>query len=424
MPDTIANTETERLALQPTRSAAHLRLAEFLPSAGRAYAQTRNVDFGPGDRSNVSVLSPYIRHRLLLETEVLDAVLGRFALSTAEKFVQEVFWRTYFKGYLEQHPSIWRDYSEQCSTLLAEIAHTGNDTAATYQRAIDCRTGIDCFDAWAHELVETGYLHNHTRMWFASIWIHTLGLPWQLGADFFLRHLADGDPASNTLSWRWVGGLHTRGKIYLARPGNIEKYTNGRFAPHGRLATSASPLDETVTHPRRPIPEAGTCPASPFMLLLTEEDCSGETLPLTRKPTAAIACLATADRSPAQLGTVASMFALGAVEDAANRAAQAFGLDRVKVCEDTANWADEIRTAADASGVRDVVTANAPVGPVADRIAKARIELEPDGIRVHELRRSIDDIAWPHAGRGFFALKKKIPDILEDLARDVSPRLL
>ena len=65
-------------------------------------------------------------------------------------------------------------------------------------------------------------------MWFASIWIHTLNLPWQLGADFF-KNLLDGDPASNTLSWRWVAGLHTQGKCYLATENNIKKFTNNRF---------------------------------------------------------------------------------------------------------------------------------------------------------------------------------------------------
>ena len=63
-------------------------------------------------------------------------------------------------------------------------------------------------------------------MWFASIWIFTLNLPWQLGADFFMQHLLDGDPASNTLSWRWVAGIQTKGKNYLARKSNIEKYSN------------------------------------------------------------------------------------------------------------------------------------------------------------------------------------------------------
>ncbi len=99
-------------------------------------------------------------------------------------------------------------------------------------RQLSGSTGIDCFDHWAQELADTGYLHNHARMWFASIWIFTLELPWQLGADFFLTRLLDADPAANTLSWRWVAGLHTPGKHYLARASNIEKFTLGRFNPH------------------------------------------------------------------------------------------------------------------------------------------------------------------------------------------------
>ena len=66
-------------------------------------------------------------------------------------------------------------------------------------------------------------------MWFASIWIHTLKLPWELGANFFLKNLVDGDPASNTLSWRWVAGLHTKGKCYVASEDNIKKFSNGRY---------------------------------------------------------------------------------------------------------------------------------------------------------------------------------------------------
>ena len=81
-----------------------------------------------------------------------------------------------------------------------------------FEGAVTGSTGIDGFDDWARELTHTGWLHNHARMWFAFIWIFTLELPWALGADFFLRHLVDGDPASNTLSWRWVAGLYTRAK--------------------------------------------------------------------------------------------------------------------------------------------------------------------------------------------------------------------
>ena len=76
---------------------------------------------------------------------------------------------------------------------------------------------VAVMNGFARELVETGYLHNHSRMWFAGYWVHVARLPWQLGAKFFQDHLLDFDPASNTLSWRWVAGLQTPGKTYLPR---------------------------------------------------------------------------------------------------------------------------------------------------------------------------------------------------------------
>ena len=150
------------------------------------------------------------------------------ACHAAEKFVQEVFWRTYWKGWLEQNPEVWRRYRREVDELADR-----RPAPPGYEDALAGRTGIEAMDAWARELIDTGYLHNHTRMWFASIWIFTLELPWQLGADFFYRHLLDGDAASNTLSWRWVAGLQTRGKTYLATASNIARYTDGRFSPTG-----------------------------------------------------------------------------------------------------------------------------------------------------------------------------------------------
>jgi hypothetical protein len=94
---------------------------------------------------------------------------------------------------------------------------------------------------------ENNYLHNHTRMWFASIWIFTLELPWQLGAEFFMQHLYDGDAASNTLGWRWVAGVQTQGKHYLASEWNIKKFTNNRFQ-NIQLNENASPIFSDKTY--------------------------------------------------------------------------------------------------------------------------------------------------------------------------------
>lgn len=225
----------------PTRAEGQRRLTAFVSRAGRAYASARNYDRGPADRTNVSVLAPYIRCRLVTEEEVLRAVLARHVVSTAEKFVQEVFWRTYWKGWLESRPAVWHDYRRALDACIAGLANDA-DLARMHDDALSGSTGIDAFDAWSRELAATGYLHNHARMWFASIWIFTLRLPWELGADFFMRHLLCGDQASNTLSWRWVAGLQTRGKTYLALRDNIRRYTDGRFDPGSQLASRAEAL--------------------------------------------------------------------------------------------------------------------------------------------------------------------------------------
>ncbi|WP_397544416.1 FAD-binding domain-containing protein, partial [Roseovarius salis] len=312
-------------AFTPCRQAGLDRLHTFLPRAGKTYARLRNHDFGPGRRDNVSTLSPWIRHRLVTEHEVLRATLARHTPSNAEKFVQEVVWRGYFKGWLEQRPTVWDSYRAGVDKGLEKLSRdTG--LAMDHEAAVMGRTGIDAFDHWARELVETGYLHNHARMWFASIWIFTLRLPWELGADFFLRHLADGDPASNTLGWRWVGGLHTKGKTYLARASNIAKYTDGRFHPGHALAHQAEPLTEECEHPRQPLPPDDPMPEGDYLLLLTEEDGRVEEL-LPRPPTAMIALACPDARSPLAVGDVARAFASGAVTDAAGRAATAFGAD-------------------------------------------------------------------------------------------------
>ncbi|MDX1499277.1 MAG: FAD-binding domain-containing protein [Woeseiaceae bacterium] len=397
-------------APQASREAGLARLEGFVPQAGPAYARSRNFDYGPERRDNVSVLSPWIRHRLIVEHEVLDAVLGRHTLSAAGKFVQEVFWRAYFKGALEHRPTIWFDYREGVDSELARLDRD-RDLFDRYEQATTGATGIDCFDAWAGELVRTGYLHNHTRMWFASIWIYTLKLPWQLGADFFLRHLVDGDPASNTLSWRWVCGLHTRGKTYLARVSNITSYTDGRFNPQGQLAVTAPPLNEDRVHPRRRLRPADAPPdGGRIGLLVTEEDGHPESLFGRLAPTALTGLVATSLRSPRPVGLAARDFAAAAVNDAVARAGKAFDLPGGVV--ETGNWSRMLTDWATEQRLESIVTAYAPVGPVAELLAEARPRLAAMGVQLHELRRAYDSAAWPHATRGYFKLKDRIPSIL------------
>ena len=202
----------------PTRTAGEEALKVFAPKMGKRYTNGRNFDRGMGKHRDVSMLSPYLRRRLVLEQDVVATAVQTHGAEGAEKFIQEVVWRAYFKGWLEHRPVIWDLYKQGLARDLAALDRD-RGLRKRIEAAETGQTGLDYFDSWAKELVETGYLHNHARMWFASIWIFSLELPWRLGADFFFRHLLDGDPASNTLGWRWVGGLHTRGKPIMHRLG-------------------------------------------------------------------------------------------------------------------------------------------------------------------------------------------------------------
>jgi deoxyribodipyrimidine photo-lyase len=390
----------------PTRTAGLERLSRFVPRAGADYARRRNHDLGPGAHQHVSTLSPWIRHRLVLEAEVISAVLGRHSLSAAEKFIQEVYWRTYWKGWLEMRPAVWDMYQAGLRSALDHV-QTQSGLRRNWEDACTGQTGIDGFDDWARELVQTGYLHNHARMWFASIWIFTLRLPWELGADFFMRHLLDGDPASNTLGWRWVAGLQTKGKTYLARADNIETYTEGRFRPKG-LSGTAIPLDGPDA-PRVPLPQPTRFDADqPAALLLHDDDLSPAfVFEQGLAPVATTCLVTTAGRSPLHVAPHLDSFVTGAMADATSRWAERLG-DVSAPQRDIAGLADWARR----TGTRQIVTPHAPIGPNATALRQLETALAPDGIRLIRVMRDFDRHAWPHATAGFFKFKEKIPQLV------------
>ena len=212
------------MIFEASRAKALNQLNNFVENNLGEYSKLRNFDFGSEKRSNISCLSPYITHGIINEKEVIQKALTKFSFSKNEKFIQEVLWRTYWKGWLELRPNVWTDFLAELNRIKKEFRENKD-----YIAAIEGKTKVNCFNEWVKELKENNYLHNHTRMWFASIWIFTLELPWQLGAEFFMQHLYDGDAASNTLGWRWVAGVQTQGKHYLASEWNIKKFTNNRF---------------------------------------------------------------------------------------------------------------------------------------------------------------------------------------------------
>ncbi len=373
-----------------SRSAAEARLAAFLPHAGRAYTHHRNEDHGAGRHHAVSRLSAALRRRLINEEEVARAVVAQHGADAAGKFLAELFWRTYWKGWLEQRPAVWRDWRDACAAWDTRTLPEG------YAAATSGKTGIDAFDAWVQELLETGYLHNWARMQFASIWIFTLGLPWELGAAFTFEHLIDADAASNTLSWRWVAGLHTNGKAYFANAERIHARTGGRFRPMGLAEEGDVPRGTTppasmpLRAVTRPVADTAT------MLLVTPEDLSLETEPDLAQIDVrhVVACRAHCRGA----GDIA------AVADGLQRAASHWRAPAAWV-----NDLDALFALAVEQECRQILTGYLTVGPIADSVATATL---PPAMTLAEHRREWDGRAWPHCSKGYFALSKQIPMLL------------
>jgi len=393
-----------------SREEALVLLAAFLPKAGTSYTRNRNFDLGAGQHKHVSQLSAYIKRRIITEEDVLKKVLSAHSLNEAGKFIDEIFWRTYFKGWLESRPHIWMQYCADVHHLTHEL-QTQSGLRDRWAAACLGETGIDCFDAWAKELAETGYLHNHARMWFASIWVYTLQLPWQLGADFFLRHLLDGDAASNTLSWRWVVGLHSVGKTYLARAENIQRFTNGRFAPKG-LAQVAPPLNDTASTmaPKIIGPPNRYLEGRKTGLLLHSDDLNIAHL------TQYSDCIASATYRPVDAGTMlVSSPKLHEFNNAAlDAATKRWKPNLLNCCDVTTpegilSWALENK-------LEQIVTPYAAVGNTSQMLEKCKHLLSNHGVQLTQVMREYDIISWPYATKGFFKFREKIPKILTSLS--------
>ena len=234
-------------------------LDNFIFNHLNSYYQLRNYDYGIENRTNVSQISKYTSHRILYEFDIIEK-LKKY--DKKQKFTDEILWRIYWKGYLENYKSIWFEYIN---------FKENSNNSYLISSAMNGKTGIDCFDTWIEELRENNYLHNHSRMWFASIWIFTLGHPWQLGAKLFMKHLLDGDASSNTLSWRWVAGMHTNKKPYLASKENIDKYTNNRFRDTPISILNEINIIKNSQHQSNKLPVQRSFPNSNILLMFDND---------------------------------------------------------------------------------------------------------------------------------------------------------
>ena len=381
---------------------------------GERYARERNRVV-PG-HPYVSMLSPAIRVRLALEREVAQIALDEHEqITKCQKFVQEVHWRGYWRSWLEIHPSIWTSYQNTRALMDEGLAKVQRRRIAQIENG---ESGVEVMDNFARELVETGYLHNHARMWFAAFWIHEEKLPWELGSDFFERHLICACPAANTLSWRWVAGIQTRGKAYLARPSNIRKYTDEAYlGDETGMDELEKPRAADVPDADLPDPiepefalEIGDV-SGPLGLWISEDDLAPETCDELKSAEFAAICT-TVVGAPAKSETSNGLrrdFRLAAARDAGERAAQKWQAETTTIeATDADNQAQATAVAASigdwatAANLKTVVALKPFVGPTDDALDAVRARLKKDEIDLVLLRRPEDAAGLQYATKGFF----------------------
>ena len=375
------------MLFEASRAKAIEKLNHFVENNLSEYSKLRNFDFGSENRSNVSCLSPYITHGIISEKEIINKSLNKFSFAKNEKFIQEVLWRTYWKGWLELRPNVWDDYLIELKKIKEELKDNKE-----YLNAIKGKTNIECFNVWVNELKENNYLHNHTRMWFASIWIFTLELPWQLGAEFFMQHLYDGDAASNTLGWRWVAGIQTQGKHYLASEWNIKKFTNNRFqniklnenAPPKNSERSYSVINQEFSNPQD-IKEKN--------LIIFENNLSFEITDFNKNFFKKIYIVSNKNENRSiKLSERLVKFKSLLVEDQKQR------LKDKKIDSEVINI-NEINNIENCYGLYPAVGENLDY-------------LNSKNLKIEFLYRELDRISWQYCNKGFFNFKNYIPKII------------
>ncbi len=386
------------------REMALARMEAFAPRM-RDYGAKRN-GVVPG-HPHVSGLSPALRHRLLGEEELADFAIAQHGFKRVEKFVQEIYWRLYWKSWLEMRPAVWNRYREELIELPAGAWRA-------CEKVMDGHSEIEVINHFARELNTTGYLHNHARMWLAAAWVHHFHLPWQIGAEWFHQQLLDGDPASNTLSWRWVAGLHTPGKTYLAGKSNLEKCLDPAIlnAHRGGLELLDSP-EPLLLNEETPIPlqdpkitEFPSDLEGPVGLWIHEDDLRPETLTDFDRlqPVAALALIPedlhqaygySASRcEQIEIGITESASRLTRVPDTETKVSH-------QAAQDLADWAQ-------AHQLKSVVAIQPWVGALRDSLPAIQTELKDRDIALHLHRRESDRWWLPLARSGFFSFWKKV----------------
>ena len=174
------------------------------------YAHSRNYIDG-----QVNYLSPYISRGVVSTKQILNSLQGKgYSFEQLEPLIQQLCWRDYFQRIAQV-----KEINTEIKQVQEQVKHH-----AIPLSILKAKTGIQAIDQSIETLIESGYMHNHSRLYLAALTCNIGKSHWLHPAKWMYYHLLDGDWASNACSWQWVAGANSS-KKYYANQENINKYT-------------------------------------------------------------------------------------------------------------------------------------------------------------------------------------------------------
>lgn len=220
-------TSTARIPT-PGEAAARKRLEAFLDGPILAYGDGRDLPAG----DHTSRLGADLRHGTLSIREIHAKCLAVAAKAGAarrrgvEVFINELIWREFYQQVLWHWPGVLEaEFKEEYRSL------PWVQDGPALKRWCAGQTGFPIVDAGMRQLAATGFMHNRVRMIVAMFLTKDLRVDWREGESWFMRHLVDGEIASNNGGWQWSAGTGTDAAPYF-RIQNPWSQTK-RFDPEG-----------------------------------------------------------------------------------------------------------------------------------------------------------------------------------------------